>query len=131
MSNELDSTPPRTLMSSENPASDKFTNNHDWLCFEAARLLQVVNSWLSGEVFTILAARVSRLIRGSWLPGMGDSLTVAGLTNKSDLTIEDIVVNQPRQKYKVGSTTMFRLTDMAIIGDSPEKVAPAKRKPKR
>jgi hypothetical protein len=87
---------------------------------------------ISGESFAILCSRTALLIRGAWLPGMGDTNTIAGLTNKAERTIDGVLTRKPRNKYQVGSTAMYRLDEMPLPGDDPDeepqKVAPAKRK---
>lgn len=83
---------------------------------------------ITGQIFATFAQRISLLVQGAWLPGMGDAKTIAAVTGKADTTIEAYLGKHPRTKRHFGRQVYYAFADMAIDGE-PAEVAPVKRKP--
>lgn len=83
------------------------------------------------QIFVTFAQRVSLLVQGAWLPGMGDAKTIAAVTNKQDSTIAGYLSHNPRTKRHFGRQVYYAFADLAIDGEPPAEVAPVKRIRKR
>lgn len=133
MSRKADNNPVRTLgqdksqvnpeLSKNDTLSDALLNEQIRFYRMAADIGELFYSWLSGEVFAVLAGRITLLIRGAWLPGFGDYKTVSALTNKPESTIERIAKN--RNKLHVGVTPFLELAELPLpknseVSDSDE-----------
>lgn len=77
-------------------------------------ILEWIAAVLTSSMMTTILRRLGLLAEGGWLPGQGDPRTIAALTNKSDRTIEEIVSDNPRDKFRVGNSPYFRLSDFAV-----------------
>lgn len=99
---------------------NNFTSNQDRYFATWAAVGEVVLvllgfavSILSSAAAATVAKRLTLLAEGGWLPGMGDARTIAGLTNHSDRTIEDVASDSPRRKHRVGRKVFYRLSEFA------------------
>lgn len=90
-------------------------------------ILEWVANVLTSPMMTTIMKRLGLLAEGGWLPGQADPKTLAALTNKSDRTIEEIVSDNPREKFRVGNSPYFRLSDFALPDTRrSSRVAPKK-----
>lgn len=77
-------------------------------------ILEWIAAVLTSVMMTTILRRLGLLAEGGWLPGLADPRTIAALTNKSDRTIEEIVSDNPREKFRVGNSPYYRLEDFAV-----------------
>lgn len=77
---------------------------------------------ITGAIFLKLCRRMSLLLDGAWLPGLGDCKVIAALTDKSDRSIEDFVSDNPKTKYRFGKQVYYRFSDILTTDDSSAKV---------
>ncbi len=83
------------------------------------RILSWVVRILESKSMQTLEGRISLLVCGGWLPGLGDVRTVAALTGKAERTIEDAVTNSPRRKHYIGRQVFYRLSDFPMANAEP------------
>lgn len=123
MSDESDSTPARNhsqAISSDNGGIPYFVSGANQDTFALVnRILSWVVRILESKSMQALEGRISLLVCGGWLPGLGDVRTVAALTGKAERTIEDAVTNSPRQKHYIGRQVFYRLSDFPMANAEP------------
>lgn len=135
MSNKSDSTPARTLVSSEKSASDEIPTNQDRYYAAWATVGEVVAMILTCAAAKLIGQRIALLAEGGWLPGKADCRTLAALTNRPESSINEITSGNSRHKYHVGRQVFYRLEDFAQPAGEPSAEsaptdAPAMRKKK-
>ncbi len=95
----------------ETPPAD---TSPQYRCLMAlAIILEALVAVIQSPPAKTIARRLSLLAEGGWLPGKGDYQTLAALTNKSDRTIEEIVSDNPRPKYRIGKHPYFSFDEFA------------------
>lgn len=77
-------------------------------------LLEFFAALVTSAMMTAVLRRLGLLAEGGWLPGMGDTKTVAALTNKPERTVAELVGDNPRQKFRVGKHPYYRLAEFAL-----------------
>ncbi len=84
-----------------------------WCLAQRVLRLEAIVAAIQSSPAKTIARRLGLLAEGGWLPGMGDYQTLAALTNKSDRTIEEIVSDNPRPKYRIGKHPYFSFDEFA------------------
>jgi len=87
------------------------------------RILSWVVRILESSSMKTLESRISLLVCGGWLPGLGDARTVAALTNRPESSISSVVGDKPRPKYHVGRQPFYKLQDFAVYGTTDNESA--------
>lgn len=122
MSHKEDNSPARNV--GQGKSADKAENNQ--LALIRGQLINKLLAWLveivESKSMRIFESRVSLIVQGAWLPGMGDYKLVAGLTNKPEATVERLA--KTRHRFKLGATPFLALDKIATSDADADKEEP-------
>lgn len=70
---------------------------------------ELVLAILSSSAAKLIGKRLGSIAAGAWMPGYGDVRTLGGLANLDHRSVEQLVANNKRKKFRLGRRVYYKL----------------------